>query len=504
MKKHFKNILAKGSLLNMKGYIKYFLFTFLLFASTACSDWLELLPPSGLIREEFWQTKEDVEASVMGAYSTFSNLDNLLFVHGEARADLVTDDINLDGSIKEIMNGNVYSDNWLCNWESFYKVINYCNEIIDNAPAVKEIDKTFTDFQLQGFLAEAYFLRSLSYFYLVRIFKDVPYITSPSETDNTEFYIPKTDGDSILQFITADLLEASKYVSDNYLTLMELKGRASKEAVEALLADIALWRFDYEAVIEHVDNIIATEKIELMPSDKWYEIFYPGNSLESIFEFQFDERLNQRNSLYGLTNTNSRAFDPSQEALKKFSLLYTEEPARGEKNTIARNSETDFIIWKYVGAAPDGLSVRSSNEQATANWIVYRLADVLLMKAEALSQMGRYAEALDIINEIRDRANVEAISVANSAIAFEDAILEERALELAYEGKRWFDLVRMGRRNDFARKDKLVEIIIRNVPSTQKRILGSKLTNPLGWYMPIYKYELERNLNLVQNPYYNN
>lgn len=494
---------TRGNFIKMTSKIKYILFSLILFTQIGCSDWLNLTPPSGLIREEFWQTKEDVEAVVMGAYSSFSTMDNLLFIHGEARADLVTDDINLDYNIRQIMSGNIYSDNWLSNWENFYKVINYCNEVIENAPAVKEIDKTFTDFQLQGFIAEAYFLRSLAYFYLVRIYKDVPYITTPSETDNTDFYVAKTDGDFILEAITADLIEARKYVSDNYLTLMELKGRASKEACEALLADIALWQFDYEAVIQHVDNIIATEKIELMPSDQWFEIFYPGNSLESIFEFQFDEKLFQRNSLYGLTNTFSRAFDPSPEALRRFSLLYTEEPARGEKTTIARNSETDFIIWKYVGSAPDGLSVRSASEQATANWIVYRYADVLLMKAEALSQIGRYDEALELINEIRDRANVDPISVAYSAIAFEDAILEERALELAYEGKRWFDLVRMGRRNDFARKDKLVEIIIRNVPSTQKRILGSKLTNPLGWYMPIYKGELERNLNLVQNPYYN-
>jgi hypothetical protein len=60
----------------------------------------------------------------------------------------------------------------------------------------------------------------------------------------------------------------------------------------------------------------------------------------------------------------------------------------------------------------------------------------------------------------------------------------------------------MGRRNDFSRKNKLIEIIIKNVPSTQKRILAAKLTNPLGWYLPIYKGEIERNKNLVQNPYY--
>ena len=80
--------------------------------------------------------------------------------------------------------------------------------------------------------------------------------------------------------------------------------------------------------------------------------------------------------------------------------------------------------------------------------------------------------------------------------------MQERALELGFEGKRWFDLVRMGRRNDYARKSTLIEIIVSNVPSTQKRILATKLTNPLGWYMPIAETEIERNPNLEQNPYY--
>jgi hypothetical protein len=353
-------------------------------------------------------------------------------------------------------------------------------------------------------MSEAYFLRGLAYFYLVRIFGDVPYVSKPSETDDVDFYLSKSDGDSILQVVTTDLLEARRYLSDNYLSLIEIKGRASKEACEALLADIALWRFDYDAVIAHVSNIEQTNKIELMPSSRWFEIFYPGNSLESIFEFQFDDRQqNQRNNLYGLTEVNSRNFDPSARAVEMFARKYADEPFRGEDISIKKNSEDDYTIWKYVGLAPDGRTIRSSSIMYSANWIVYRYADVLMMKAEALSQLGRYVEAADYLNLIRERAGLGPLALQNSPMAYEDAILEERALELAFEGKRWFDLMRMGRRNDYSRKDKLVEVIIRNVPSTQKRILGSKLSNPLGWYMPIYKYELERNLNLVQNPYYN-
>jgi len=487
----------------MKFKTRYILIALSLITLLSCNKWLELLPPSGLTREEFWQTKEDVEAVLMGAYSAFSSLDNLMFIHGEVRADLVTDDVNTDGNVRNMMKSNIYSDNWEANWESFYKVINYCNEVIENAPGVMDIDKTFTDYQLKGFLSEAYFLRGLSYFYLVRIFGDVPFPLKPSETDDADFYLPKTDGDSILQYITNDLLEARKYLSDDYLSLMEIKGRASKGACNALLADIALLRFNYEDVISYVSDIEASDKYELMPSARWFENWYPGNSLESIFEFQFDESQNQKNNMYGLTNVNSYNIDPSSTAIEMFSIKTSNEPFRGEDISIKKNSEDDYTIWKYVGLAPDGRTIRPNSIQSGANWIVYRYADVLLMKAEALSQLSRFSEASYYLNLIRERAGVGVKSLANSPTAYEDAILEERALEFAFEGKRWFDLVRMGRRNNYARKDQLVDIIIRNVPSTQKRILGSKLTNPLGWYMPIYKYELERNLNLVQNPYYN-
>jgi len=175
---------------------------------------------------------------------------------------------------------------------------------------------------------------------------------------------------------------------------------------------------------------------------------------------------------------------------------------RGEDSSIKKLSEDNFIIWKYVGQAPDGLSFRSGSEQYSCNWIVYRYADVLLMKAEALSQQGNFAEAYSIISQIRDRAGVGAINIANTTIAYEDAILNERALELSYEGKRWFDLLRMGRRNNYARKSTFIEIIVSNVPSIQKRILATKLTSPLGWYLPIYEGEIERNRELKQNPYY--
>jgi hypothetical protein len=487
----------------MRLKIKHLLIMTVLISQVSCEDWLELIPPEGLIREEFWQTKEDVEAVIMGAYESFGLMDALLFKYGEIRADMVTGDNNQSDEERKIMESNIYPENSLCDWSKFYQVINFCNEVLKNAPMVQERDNTFTDYQLRGYMSEASFLRGLSYFYLVRIFKDVPFVLEPTETDDSDVYLPKTDGDEILNFLLADLEEARKYATtDGYQTTEELKGRATKASFDALMADIALWLFDYEACIRHVGKIEMTTEYVLLPPAKWFELFYPGNSLEGIFEFQFNDNLNHRNGMYGITQRYSYNYDPSEKAIEMFGKETARELYRGEDASIKKYGEDDYIIWKYVGRAPDGKSARSGIDQRSCNWIVYRYADVLLMKAEALSQMNRFSEALTILNKVRDRADVPALSLPNSAAAFEDAILEERALEFAYEGKRWFDLLRMGRRNNYERKSKLISIIISNVPSTQKRILATKLTNPLGWYLPIWESEIERNKNLVQNPYY--
>jgi len=445
----------------------------------------------------------------MGAYESFGVMDEQLFKYGEIRADMVTGDINQSDEERRIAEGNIYPENSFCNWSAFYEVIDYCNEVIKNAPAVRERDNTFTDYQMQGYISEATFLRGLSYFYLVRLYKDVPFILEPTETDDSDFYIAKTDGVTILSYIIDDLNEARKYsTTDGYQTMEEIRGRATKAAFDALLADISLWLFEYEECIKYVENIETTFNMyELLPGARWFEIYYPGNSLEGIFEFQFEESRNQTNSMYGLTTRYSYNYDPSEKAVIYFAREFAKEGApelrRGEDASIKKWGENDYVIWKYVGMAPDGKTTRSGSEQRSCNWIVYRYADVMLMKAEALSQLGEFPEALDIINKVRRRAGIPDLALASSAVAFEDAILEERALELAFEGKRWFDLLRMGRRNDYSRKGKLIEIIVQNVPSTQKRILATKLTNPLGWYLPIYESEIERNKNLVQNPYYN-
>src|SRR5690554_5016348 len=133
----------------MKSKMKYFLLTLLVFFQFSCNDWLELIPPSGLIRDEFWKSKEDVEAVLMAAYESFGAMDRNLFLQGELRADLLQGDVNQSDDERNVAESNIYPANFFASWADFYKVVNYCNEVIKNAPEVKEIDNTFTDFQLR-------------------------------------------------------------------------------------------------------------------------------------------------------------------------------------------------------------------------------------------------------------------------------------------------------------------------------------------------------------------
>jgi len=465
----------------------------ILILSTSCNEWLELKPIDDLVQDEYWQTKEDVEAILMGAYAKFSSMDDKLFIFGEFRGDMIEPSKPTDDQLS-IIEGQIEPNNSECKWNDFYEVINYCNYVLEFSDLVRDRDPTYTDFQAEGYKSEALFLRSLSYFYLVRIFKDVPLVLNSSQTDDQNFFVPKSDETTILNAITEDLLKARRYAPDNYPNNLDNKSRATKSAIHALLADISLWQFKYIECIEYCDEIINPGTYHLVHGSQWFSLYYPGNTLESVFEFQSDEALGQANRLSELTYFDERII----------ASIYAQELLGvGEQwRTNGSFSPGDFIIWKYVGAAPDGLKTRSSGVILDANLIVYRLADILLMKAEALNQLGNIDDAMDILNEIRSRAEVGTLNKPSSINDMEDLILEERARELAFEGKRYFDLIRMGRRDDFQRKDAFIERIIQNVTPSQRFVLATKLNDPNGWFFPIHLDELEANISLVQNPYY--
>jgi hypothetical protein len=168
-------------------------------------------------------------------------------------------------------------------------------------------------------------------------------------------------------------------------------------------------------------------------------------------------------------------------------------------------------VWKFAGTA---LSGRQRTERTFPHWIVYRLADVMLMQAEALNQMAIAAnddEAMNrayaLVKQIRTRAN--AIDNSDSELSMpidgkelERLILAERARELAFEGKRWYDVLRFAKRNNYADNSYLMQLAVNSAPPEKLASLQLKYNNPWFHYWPIYIDAVEINKNLKQNEFY--
>jgi len=486
-----------------------------LFSLTTCSEWLHLEPESDLIREEFWQTGDDVQAVVAGAYQALTSTVTICFKWGELRGDVFLPGGRIEIEDRNIMDGYIYPENTRTKWDAFYTVINYANTILEFSPLVVDRDETFTENESDAFEAEALYLRALCYFVLVRTFRDVPLVLEASITDSQDYYPSQSTEDEVLLQIIDDLLIAAENLPTSYGRTEYDKGRATKGAANALLADVYLYYEKYQACIDACDKVINSGQYALIDGEDWFQNFFPGNSNESIFEIQFDKERNQTNNLYSMVapyprdgtypdgNDEFRFSQYLVEIYKEF-----EGDRRSGFNTYFpfNTRYNHYILWKYIGTGSSEYSVtpRNGNRESDANWIINRYADVLLMKAEACVQTGDFTTAIELVNLVRERAGVETLGEIENKSLLEEMVLEERMKELAGEGKRWYDLIRFGRRNNYERKADFIDLLILDKPLEIRQILESKYSNTDSWYLPIFQDEIDQNRNLVQNPYYVN
>jgi len=489
-----------------KKIIYTFLLSFLLLASASCDKYLDLKPQDGIVRQEFWQTKEQLAAAVNGCYASLlnSSLAEKLFLYGELRADMIQPAIGVSSAELNIINVNIESTNAITNWAPFYTTINYCNTVINFAPQVLESDNTLTQNQLNAYVGEALALRALMYFYLVRSFGDVPLKLSPTASDTDDVQIPKSTQAEIFAQIVKDLKLAEEYVVTTYGNRDQNKGRITKYAVNAMLADVYLWLNDYNSSLTECNKIINAGQFGLVAGDNdWFStIFYQGGSNESIFEIYFNA--NQLNPFYGMFASSVRRY---RAALKVGEEIYTTDLIDPTNRDIRGNGAAlqmnDNSIWKYQGI---NSSAARSSADSYAHWMVYRYADILLMKAEALNQLGQGQAALDIIDTVRERANALPATARTPNPTDKNEItnylLEERAREFAFEGKRWYDLLRNARRDNYDRIDLLLDIVSTTASPENQQSAITKYRDIRSHYFPIYDYELQTNKKLIQNPFY--
>lgn len=540
----------------------------------SCVDTV-ILPYDKTVDEDFWQTKSDVSLMVNGAYQSMlsSNIIMRLIVWGDFRSDeLIRVTSVTEDDLAEIETINIETTNAYANWASFYSVINDCNIVLEKAPAVTEIDPSYTEGDMLADRAQMLALRSLCYFYLVRNFRDVPYSSTAYMNSSQEFNIGQSAPDSVLACCIADLEEASQNIlaADAYTDWRRV-GYFNKDGVNALLADIYLWRAsvlhsdsDYQKCIEYCDLVIQSkqDQHEVMPGEietsvypldegdeTFINLYVLQNAEESIFELQFDGSNNSNTGLcQALNRYSSSATSSYMVAPQMFGL-------NGEGNVFFQTSDLRYYNACYeVGSGADNFKVRKgvtqnpyywNNPQGKSgqtselrayngysqNYIVYRLADVLLMKAEAMTQLAtgnddiQLRQAFNIVQEVNKRAlysgtNSDSLkwSAYNTVESMETLVLAERLRELCFEGKRWYDLLRYNYRHvegvdystTLAEQNENGVTFVENTEEMRKLMarklssssLPSKMRTEPYLYMPVLQDQIEVNPNLKQNPVY--
>jgi hypothetical protein len=355
-------------------------------------------------------------------------------------------------------------------------MISRANYTIRYIPDVYEEDNA-TGRQLLG---QARALRALAYFYVARVWGDAPFITEPYTSGDQDIFISKTDKEIILDQVEEDLKYAAANCVDKFNSnndrIMFTKGSAN-----ALLTQVYMWRHKYSEAVASSALVMSNPLYSLVAIADWGKMFSASYSKESIFEVGYNDT--ETNGLRVLYAIGSYAiYTPSvkwKESIEEGDLredfVYDMVPADPK------------AIWKYLGRGESD----EVSTPAKQNIILTRLADIMLLRAEALNKIGGEAnktEALTLLNTIRTRAGLVPFDTEADAIAMygdlESAILHERSVELCFEGHRWFDLVRTGK-----------------AISTMGPINGLSDEANLEW--PVHQNSLNKNPSLAQNPFYN-
>ncbi len=552
-------------------------------AMTSCSDFLVVEPLNDITLDKFWNEENDVVNVVNGCYSSLqsSACISRMMCWGEFRSDNIQGGTNIDNyqDLSNILKENINASNSFTDWTCIYKVINDCNTVIHFAPTVANRDPNYTQSELRATVAEMSALRDLCYFYLIRAYRNVPFSKEAFLDDTQKMDLPATPFNTVLDSLIADLESVQSNAVRKYpqTNRYSQRGRITQDAIHAMLCEMYLWKQDYQNAVRYADMVIkaktqdyqdqldklggsASEDDQMQDgypliSDRQgsdygnvaNQIFNNGNSVESIFELVYMDDNNQLanyavSSNYGSAETFPGYVKPSDylgdDFTKDNPTVFLSKYDTRYYTSLEPLGETSFGIAKYTQAG-SSVSVTpptnaTSKGKATygthwagsychANWIIYRLTDVMLMKAEALVEMVNNSDeseagkavndsllhaAYDIVNTINKRYNcsttktdINYASYASKSL-MADLVMDERHREFLFEGKRWFDLVRRSLR------DGNTSYLASQASKKSTGNTGSASQNKLkridAIFWPYNKDELQVNKNLTQNPAFGN
>ena len=405
-----------------------------------CNGPLDVKPKNTIPTETAISDSTSARAAVAGMYHGLQSLSSYGSDLPEV-GDLSSDNAEFSGtstSYGEIDDNqiSVFNTAVLDIWSQAYANINSANEILDKLGTLSNLDPATRD-ELQG---EAYFVRALMYHDLVKYFGDVPIRLHPTTDPNAGATITRAPVSAVYDQILLDLDSAASRISDSSSTTT-----ASGGAVRALRARVLFYRGDYVGAEAEAHAVETDFGYSLAPN--YSDLFSTtGNATpEDIFKVIATVHADQQSFLsydyFAKAVGGTYLLRPTND------LLAAYQP--GFDNDVNDPSDwhpTDLRgVWnvKFAGSRKYGAKYRSIT--GTENFPVLRLGEIILIRAEALARLNQLPLAVSQLNLIQSRANATPFVLgSHTQQQVIDAIVAERRLELAFEGDRWPDLVRLG------------------------------------------------------------
>jgi len=475
------------------------------FLLNSCNGILDQKPVSELTAANAYETQSDLDAGLQGIYN------RLLYALGEGSTGFYSTSLSSDanpprissygdfragtlywrgngtnyievfgsGDANSLAKGTVATTNSLANWQAFYVPANMINTMLEISDKIAFSSQDSKDI----FQGELYYLRALCYFNLLRNWGKVPIIKFAYTSTNQDFFPKQSEMTEVATFIAEDLAKAGTLLVKAPFSRV----RATPGAVNALKAHLYAWKgrvlgggnADLQIAADAAATVISNTSYQLLAN--YSDIFWKGyQSNESVFEL-YTKAGSLTSNMYTwakdpVTTLRPRGnleFCPSDKAYFAANATADKRVAVIKKDPRPADLVQEPYVSKFLGSTG-----AATNSNEADNVILFRLADLILLRAECLNELGQTTAAIPLLNQIRTRAGLPNTTAVSKAEVSE-AIFTERHFELFAEGSLWYDLVRFGKALTVPEINSVDEI-----------------------YLPVLQYEMDHNPNLVQNPFY--
>lgn len=494
------------------------LFTLLFGVSLlAGCDFYDVNPENGLKEGDYYQNRNDLNAGAFGIYAALAPEVHKFLLWGSARADMVTvGEEGADAYVTEFVNNNVTTLNPYTDYSGLYKAIARCNRQLEHIAEVQRLDKSMSDAGFKAYCGEAYFVRALCYFYLVRTYKEFPVllediseeITYQDEKGNTlkmntlslseeevrAIALQPVDKQKVWEVIISDVKKAMSMLRTDYnwngvgsLPVEQKYGRATLTAAYALACEVALWTNRFQQASAYADLVVNASGYGVGTAGNWGAQFYSRwASPFSMFllGYTYDGSL-EKNRLQEFTSPYPE--DGGRYLLKPVKhvvdSIFSDAADIRIANSYKRIDKLD-MIWKYIGQ-DNGTSMRKPYE-SNASWHIIRTSDILLWKGIIENRLGNLSGAYYFLNLVRAQRGLDEYNqdeIAFTMEEMEDMLFLERARELAFEGQRWYDLLFM--ETVLGKTGVLPAAVAQKYPKAERAAVKAYLEDQNHWYLPV-------------------